>query len=112
MMKQNVALSNIEMFGVECVLLNVEDADIRVNIVFCEYHDFQDLASYDSTVDIPNWASFLLDQHVMGRKLILSAHLIVKASHRNNSVVSVPYVPFRPIKGVNNDQCNYLTALG
>lgn len=38
MMKQNVAISNIEMFGVDCALLNVEDADIRVNIVFCEYH--------------------------------------------------------------------------
>lgn len=98
MMKQNVAISNIEMFGVDCALLNVEDADIRVNIVFCDYHDFQDHQNYDLSLKLPIWASFLLDQHVAGRKLILSAHLIVKVAHRRDSVVVVPYVPFRPIK--------------
>lgn len=112
MMKQNVAISNIEMFGVDCALLNVEDADIRVNIVFCEYHDFQDHQNYDLSLELPNWASFLLDQYVMGRKLILSAHLIVKAAHRHNSVVVVPYVPFRSIKGAHSDQSVYRTALG
>lgn len=111
-MKQNVALSNIEMFGQECALLNIEDADIRVNIVFAEYHDFHDHRNYDLNVELPNWAGFLLDQHVMGKKLILSAHLIVKAANRNDSVVVVPYIPFRPIKEVHNDQPDYRTALG
>lgn len=111
-MSENVAVCNIEMFGVPCALLHIEDQDIRVNIVFSEFLDFTDHRNYDATMVLPNWATFLVDKYVMGKKLVLSAHLIVKANQRCNSVVCVPYVPFRPLKGVHNDQSSYLTALG
>lgn len=100
--KETVSVCSIELFGVECGLLNIEDADIRVNIVFSEFHEFEDHANYDREVQLPNWVTFLLERYVPGRVLPLSAHLVVKASRTNRHVRAVPYKPFQSMKGVAN----------
>lgn len=89
---------NVRVFGLECGLLNIEDADIRVNVLFAEYHEFDSWEHYDRNVVLPNWVEFLLDRHVMGKKLVLSAELVVKANRSNRLVYFAPFTPFSKLQ--------------
>lgn len=93
-----VTVCNVRVFGIECGLLNIEDTDIRVNILFAEYHEFDGWNSYDRNVALPNWVEFLLDRHVMGKKLVLSAELVVKANRHNRLVYFAPFTPFSKLQ--------------
>lgn len=104
------SVCNVRVFGVECGLLNVEDADIRVNILFAEYHEFDNWDRYDRNVALPNWVDFLLDKHVMGKKLALSAELVVKANRVNLPVYLAPFAPFNKLQEEHHGSYNAISG--
>lgn len=101
---------NVRVFGLECGLLNIEDTDMRVNILFAEYHEFDEWNHYDRNVALPNWVSFLLDRHVMGKKLVLSAELVVKANRNNRLVYLSPFTPFSKLHEVHHGSNHSVSA--
>lgn len=105
-----VTVCNVRVFGLECGLLNIEDMDIRVNILFAEYHEFDDWSRYDRNVALPNWVDFLLDRHVMGKKLVLSAELVVKANRTNRLVYFSPFTPFSKLHEAHHGSDHSISA--
>lgn len=104
------SVCNVRVFGVECGLLSIEDADIRVNILFAEFHEFEHWDRYDRNVTLPNWVDFLLDKHVMGKKLVLSAELVVKANRTNRLVYIAPFAPFSKLQEEHHGSDNVISA--
>lgn len=94
------SLINIQLLGMDCSLLNVEDNDVLVNIIFIEQNDFEDHASYDHQLPGPNWVDFLIRSHVKGHFICLSAHLQIKSG--SSEVLFVPYKPLHPFKGTSD----------
>lgn len=105
-----ISVCNVRIFGVECGLLNIEDADVRVNIQFAEYHEFDNWDLYDRNVVLPNWANFLLDKHVMGKKLVLAAELVVKADRANQLVYLAPFAPFNKLQEEHHGSDNAVSS--